>query len=85
MHQIIVRRHQGNDVSNDFVVRGVDLKALDRQLRDVLREAQARRGTGIWSEADPEVWSGATLVARLGRDGDIAQLARMATLACSKT
>ena len=85
-HQLTVRRHQGDESrsSNDFVVRGGDLKGLDRQLREVLRTAQVERGTGLWSEADPEVWQSGSFIGRLGRGGDIALLARLALQACRK-
>jgi hypothetical protein len=86
LHQLTVRRHQGDEArsSNDFVLRGDDLKRLDRQLREVLRTAQAQRGTGLWSAADPEVWQSGSLIGRLGRDGDITLLVRLALEACGK-
>jgi hypothetical protein len=78
--QFTVRRHQADEPrsSSDFVVRGDDLKKLDRQLREVLRTAQAERGTGLWSDADPEVWQNGSFIGRLANDGDIAQLVRLA-------
>jgi hypothetical protein len=33
---------------------------------------------GLWSNADPEVWMGPTLVGRLGPKDDLAELARNA-------
>ncbi len=80
MHHITVRRHQADQARSlsDFVVNADDTKKLGYHLRDVLRIAQAERGTGVWSDADPEVWVSATLVGRLARGGDIAQLAHLA-------
>jgi hypothetical protein len=84
--QLTVRRHQGNEArsSNDVVLRADDLKGLDRQLREILRAAQAERGTGLWSTADPEVWQSGSLIGRLGLDGDVALLVRLALEACGK-
>jgi hypothetical protein len=80
MHHITVRRQQADEARSpsDFVVNAEDAKKLDCHLRDVLRIAQVERGKGVWSDADPEVWIGATFVGRLSRGGDIAQLARLA-------
>ncbi len=80
MYHVTVRRHQADEARSrsDFVVNGVDAKQLDRHLRAVLRTAQSERGSGVWSDADPEVWLGSTFVGRLGRGGDIAQLTREA-------
>jgi hypothetical protein len=80
MHHITVRRHQADEARSrsDFVVNAEDTRKLDCHLRDVLRVAQAERGTGVWADTDPEVWMGATFVGRLVRGGDIAQLARLA-------
>ena len=79
-HQVTVRRHQADAarLRSDFVVNADDAKNLGGHLRDLLRTAQAERGKGVWSDADPEVWMGSTLVGRLGPDGDAAQLARQA-------
>ncbi len=80
MHHITVRRHQADEARSlsDFTVNAEDPRKLDHHLRDVLRTAQAERGTGVWSSADPEVWIGVTFVGRLGPGGDIAQLAHRA-------
>jgi hypothetical protein len=84
--QFTVRRRRANELrsSNDFVVRGDDLRTLDRQLREALRTAQAERGTGPWLDADPEVWQSGTLIGRLANDGDIAQLVRLVMGTCAK-
>lgn len=76
MYRVTVRRHQGNATSsgNDFVVQADELKPLRRQLRSLLEAAQAERGTGVWSNADPEIWIGNFLVGRLDSGGDVAQL-----------
>jgi hypothetical protein len=80
MHHITVRRHQADETRSlsDFTVHAEDTRKLDHHLRDLLRTAQAERGTGVWSNADPEVWIGVTFVGRLGPGGDIAQLAHLA-------
>jgi hypothetical protein len=67
MYQIIVRRHQADEArsTNDFVIHGDDLRKLDHQLGDLLRAAQAERGHGVWSDTDPEVWSGGAFVGQL--------------------
>ena len=80
MYHVTVRRHQADEARScsDFVVNGVDARQLDHHLRDVLRTAQSERGSGVWSDADPEVWLGGTFVGRLERGGDIAQLTREA-------
>ncbi len=81
MPQITVRRHLADEArsQSDFVVSAGDAKQIHRHLlQDVLRNAQAERGVGVWSDSDPEVWVGGTFVGRLGRGGDIAQLARQA-------
>jgi hypothetical protein len=80
MHHITVRRLQADEARSpsDFVVSAENTKKLDGHLRDLLKTAQAERGKGVWSTADPEVWMGESFVGRLGRDGDIAQLASRA-------
>jgi hypothetical protein len=80
MPHITVRRYQADAErsKSDFDLRSEDLRHLDRRLQEVLRSAQAERGVGLWSDADPELWVGHTFVGRLGRGGDIARLARQA-------
>jgi hypothetical protein len=80
MHHITVRRHQADEARSlsDFTVNAEDTRKLDQHLRDVLRTAQTERGTGVWSNSDPEVWIGVTFVGRLGLGGDIAELAHLA-------
>jgi hypothetical protein len=80
MAHITVRRYQADaDRSvNDFDLHSEDLRQLARSLREVLGEAQARRGVGLWSDADPEIWMGHIFVGRLGPEGDIAELTRLA-------
>jgi hypothetical protein len=78
MLQITVRRYQADAARshNDFVLRGDDATRVAGNLEGTLRTAQEERGRGLWSEADPEVWLGVTLVGHLARGGDAAQLAR---------
>ena len=86
MPHITVRRYQADAdrSSSDFDVRSEDLRHLERCLQVILRAAQAERGLGLWSGADPEVWKGEALVGRLRPEGDIAELAHraIATLRC---
>jgi hypothetical protein len=80
MHHITVRRLQADEARSpsDFVVNAENTRKLDGHIHDLLKTAQAERGKGVWSNADPEVWMDENLVGRLGRDGDIAQLVRRA-------
>ena len=80
MPHITVRRYQADEgrSRSDFDIQSEDLRHLDRRLREVLRTAQAERGVGLWSAADPEIWMGSTFIGRLGPEGDIAELARRA-------
>jgi hypothetical protein len=80
MYQVTVRRHQADEARspNDFVINDEDAKGVEAHLREVLRAAQAERGSGVWSDADPKVWMGAALVGRLERGGDVSRLARKA-------
>jgi hypothetical protein len=84
MHQITVRRYQADEARshNDFVLNGDDAKRVAGNLEGTLRTAQEERGRGLWSDADPEVWLGTTLVGHLGPGGDVAQLARQVMEAC---
>lgn len=78
MHQITVRRYEADEARshNDFVLTGDDARRVGANLEDTLRTAQKERGRGLWSDADPEVWFGTTLVGHLGPDDDVAQLTR---------
>ncbi len=81
MHRITVRRHQANEANedgstSDFVIQAETTALLERRLREFLSRSQHERGSGVWSDADPEVWIEGTFVGRLGRDGDAAPLAR---------
>lgn len=84
MHQITVRRYQADEARshNDFVLKGDDAKRVGGNLEDTLRTAQEERGRGLWSDADPEVWFGTTLVGHLEPGGDVAQLARRVMEVC---
>jgi hypothetical protein len=78
MDRITVRRHQADAArsSSDFVIHAGDPAQLDRRLVDFLRTAQAERGVGVWSNADPEIWVRGALFSQLERDGNIAQHVR---------
>jgi hypothetical protein len=78
MHRIAVRRRQAHEGPSvrEFVIQADTTAKLERQLREFLTVSQHERGTGGWSDADPEVWIEGSFVGRLERDRDAAPLAR---------
>jgi hypothetical protein len=82
--QITVRRYQADEARsrNDFVLNGDDAMRVGGNLENTLSTAQEERGRGLWSDADREVWLGATLVGHLGQGGDVAHFARRIMEVC---
>jgi hypothetical protein len=80
MHRIAVRRRQANEGLSvrEFVIQADTTMKLERQLREFLSISQHERGSGVWSDADPEVWIEGSFVGRLSPEGDVERLAREA-------
>lgn len=77
MPNIIVRRRlaEAAGTVTEVVVFAVgDRTDPEPRLRRTLQTAQDERGQGRWSDADPEVWIGNSLIGRLPPGGDIEAL-----------
>lgn len=74
MSEIVIRRYQGDEShsSSEIMIRPTtDGRKTAAQLRGILRTEQQERGTGVWSDADPEVLVGDALVGRVHGFEDI--------------
>ena len=76
--RIVVRRRQANGTTSDFAVHAAAGYPRRRALASLLESAGRERGTGVWSDAAPEVWVGDKLVCCLGRETDQDELLRRA-------
>ena len=75
MIQGTIRRREGGGRVHDFVVQAESGSDLRSKIQSLLRTAQVERGTGVWSNGDPELWVQGALVGSLQRGGDVGQLA----------
>lgn len=75
-YRVSILRRQANGDTSEFVIRGITPKRAASQVASALWAAESERGSGVWSDADPEVWVAGKLVGRLAMRGDVAELTR---------
>ena len=76
MTEIVVRRRQADAdrTPSEIVVHFSDRRRTAADLRAILFDLQRERGRGVWSDADPELLVGGSVVARLRRREAIEEL-----------